>query len=433
MKKCFILWLLIIKIFLSEYNMNITSDKIKIAGIGCSLADILFTNIDFSDPIFQEYLSKKSGDGGLVLGGLVFSNKLESFASKDIQTILRNIVSGDKSNNTPPSKDDSVTPDSINLGGPCIVALINSAQLLGDKAEISFYGAYGADNTADKIFSILSPVSVNTDNYICKDGLTPFTYVFSDPNYKGYGERTFVNNIGAAWNYTIKDIDESFFENDILVFGATALVPLIHDELSDLLKKGKERGKINIVTTVYDFRNEKDHPRQKWPLGKDENAYCNIDLLITDMEEALKISGEASPDDAMAYFQNKNISSVIITHGAENIYLYSDGRLFKKESFKTLPVSEKVKTELNLYPDKKGDTTGCGDNFAGGVIASLTKDLSNKEQPDIIKATAFGSASGGFACFYQGGVFSEKYQGEKKAKISTYKNDYLEQIDYNIK
>jgi len=392
-------------------------NKTQISGTGCSLADLLYTNIDFSDEVFKKYISKSPGDGGLIPGNLVFVNELEKYAGENIDNILAKIMPGGK-------------PDAFNLGGPCIVALINAGQLLREEAKVNFYGAYGEDNTGEELTGILKQTPININNYLQKKGLTPFTYVFSDPDYNKDGERIFVNNIGAAWEYSPSDLKNSFFKSDILVFGATALVPQIHDNLSQLLEKGKKSNSINIVTTVYDFRNEKKNPGKKWPLGKEEGYYRFIDLLIADKEEALKISGEDNLKSAAGYFKEKGISSFIITNGANNFMIYSDGNLFKKESRKELPVSEDISNELKNNPEKKGDTTGCGDNFAGGVIGSLVSQLTIGDRPDIIKAAAMGTVSGGFACFYNGGVWLEKERGEKYKKLNEYYEKYLKQIDY---
>jgi hypothetical protein len=40
--------------------------------------------------------------------------------------------------------------------------------------------------------------------------------VLSDPGYdNGNDERVFINTIGSAWNYTPRQLDETFFDSDI--------------------------------------------------------------------------------------------------------------------------------------------------------------------------------------------------------------------------
>jgi hypothetical protein len=67
---------------------------------------------------------------------------------------------------------------------------------------------------------------------------SPFTDVYSDPLFNnGHGERTFVNNIGVASDYHPAMLPEDFFKSDIVCFGGTALVPVIHNNLTRLLKR----------------------------------------------------------------------------------------------------------------------------------------------------------------------------------------------------
>ncbi len=67
-----------------------------IAGIGCSLIDYLYPNIDFNGPEIISCLSQKAFDGGLIPGGLVFVDELEKFTGLPIDTILRKITKGKK-------------------------------------------------------------------------------------------------------------------------------------------------------------------------------------------------------------------------------------------------------------------------------------------------------------------------------------------------
>ena len=96
-----------------------------------------------------------------------------------------------------------------------------------------------------------------------------------------------------------------------------------------------------------------------------------------------------------------------------------------------LPISEKVKSELAQKPEKTGDTTGCGDNFSGGVLSTIAKQIINNPQNtvEITKAVALGVVSGGYACFYNGGTFREIHPGQKNELIDAYYRKYLQQTD----
>jgi sugar/nucleoside kinase (ribokinase family) len=394
--------------------------NLSISGIGCSLIDYIYTNINFNDPAILSYFSKKDYDGGLAPGGLVFTDELEKYTGLSFDQILGTITKGKK-------------PEAINLGGPAIVALVNCTQLLNSlPVDVRYYGQMGNDETAEYVKNILKKMPLNFNNYWKVNGSTPSTYVFSDPDYdNGHGERMFVNNIGVAGNFTINDVPDHFFNSRILLFGATALLPNIHDKLSILLKKGKKTDCINIVTTVYDFRNAKKNPDSRWPLGDDDNNYKNIDLLITDYEEALRLSNSMKIDDAIAFFIKKQTPAFIITHGPNPVYIYSNGNTFKKNEVATLPVSKYVGNILKTQNKIKGDTTGCGDNFVGGVLSSIVYQLLKMESEfiDLYTACAWGIVSGGFTCFYMGGTYLEKYAGEKRKKIQSIFDKYRKQTE----
>jgi sugar/nucleoside kinase (ribokinase family) len=395
--------------------------KITISGTGCALADFLYTKIDFNSTGFQKYLSKESGDGGLCPGKLVFTEELERFSHKPYSEVLSEIAGYN------PSK-------TYNIGGPALVSLIHASQLLKkNDYEIRFYGGLGKDAIAGKILDIAKQTPLNITNFKkISERTSPFTDVLSDSSYNyGQGERTFVNNIGAAWDYSPDELNNEFFEADIVCFGGTALVPQIHDNLTSLLLQAKQHGCITVVNTVFDFRNEKSYPDRPWPLGNTEESFKLIDVLLMDCEEALKISGQKDIEEAADYFAAKKIASFVITHGANEIIAFSNGTVFQKCDIVKVPVSMKITNILTEHPELKGDTTGCGDNFAGGFIASLAWQLQSKsvEHFDFKESLSWAIASGGFACFYVGGTYVEKSEGEKYSKIKEFQEDSFTQID----
>jgi sugar/nucleoside kinase (ribokinase family) len=398
------------------------TDKITISGTGCALADFLYNGISFDSPAFRKYLSQKPGDGGLSPGKLVFTGELEKFAGRPYPEIVNEIIG-------------SRAPDAFNVGGPSIVALIHAAQLLGtDDYEVRFYGLSGQDETAAKIKRIAGQTPLNLVNYSDTDRhATPFTDVLSDPDYdNGHGDRTFINNIGAAGDFFPDDLPPGFFNSKIVAFGGTALVPRIHDSLTVLLEKARNSGSITVVNTVFDFRNEKTNPGKPWPLVRDNGSYGLIDLLIMDYDEALRISGKKTLEMATDFFTSTGVKSFIITNGARDLTGWSQGGLFIRSGIFSMPVSRVVTDEIRSDASRKGDTTGCGDNFAGGVIASLAWQYRYREpgQFDFTEAISWGVASGGFCCFSIGGTYLEHSPGEKKQAVQHLQQEYMRQIGY---
>jgi sugar/nucleoside kinase (ribokinase family) len=377
---------------------------------------MLYNDVDFGSNIVKPYLSVIRGDGGLTPGHLVFREEFENFCGKPFDIVLSEITGGR-------------IHDKINIGGPSIVSLINVAQLVDKtQCEVRFYGRGGDDEPGKYLIDSLGKTPVVAGDFKLIGKPTPSTVVLSDPGYEnGHGERMFINSIAAAWDYGPDELHSDFFNSDIVVFGGTALVPLIHDSLTQLLKKAKDKGCKTIVNTVFDFRNEKSDPSGRWPLGESDESYNQIDLLIADKEEALRLSGEHSSEDAIGFFRSKNVSSLIITNGPKNILAYSDGRFFAGTELIEMPVSKKVTEDLKS--SRGGDTTGCGDNFAGGVIASAVNQLnSGISHPDLREACCRGIVSGGFTCFYLGGTYFEDTPGEKRLNIEPYYDAYCKQI-----
>lgn len=392
---------------------------VTICGIGCSLIDYLYTDVSFDGDAFRRYRSRAEGDGGLSPGKLVFSEELERFSGTGFDAIRDEITGGRP-------------PHTSNLGGPSVVALIHAAQLLaGTGTMVRFFGARGADGTGDMIREILSRTPLDTAGYRLVDGRSPFTVVFSDPGYDGgHGERTFVNNIGAAGNFRPQEVDERFFQGDLLEFGGTALVPGIHDGIGTLLRRAKSAGKFTLVNTVYDFRSQKANPHERWRFGDSDSVFADIDLFIADLEEARRTTGTASAPDALTFLKEAGVGAAVITEGARPVHLFAAGRGFMAAKPDTLPVSERVSSQLRAGA-VTGDTTGCGDNFVGGVLASIVNQLGSGHgaKLDLRRACSLGVVSGGHACSYVGGTYLERNSGEKRMLVAGLYRDYLRQIE----
>ena len=247
----------------------------RIHGAGCSLVDNLYTPVDFNSGAYRKWLAGKDREEGLITGGLVFGDELEQSAGIEYADIIEEITGGLKSKR--------------NIGGPAVVALIHLSQISDIPGlEIAYYGTRADDEPGEYLVQKLSLFDLNLDNYAVAEGRTPFTDVLSDPSFNGNsGERTFINYIGVAQTRGGSDLPESFYEADILILGGTALTPGLHDELSLVMKRGRQSGCLIFVNTVYDFRNQKRNPGKPWPVVEKEPDFNLIDLFIADNEEAI--------------------------------------------------------------------------------------------------------------------------------------------------
>jgi sugar/nucleoside kinase (ribokinase family) len=322
-------------------------------------------------------------------------------------------------------------PASHNLGGPSVVSLTHAAQVLGENAQVCFFGIRGSDETGNLVEAALSRLPSLGRRLLTKPGATPRSEVLLDPRYhNGHGERTFINLLGAARNFSPADLGDDFFDAHIIALGGTGLTPPLHDGMTELLGRARKSGAVTVVNLVYDYRSEINAPGQKWKLGIRDDAYPSIDILIADRDEALKTSGCSSPADAAAWFLARGTGAVLITEGAQSIRIAAGKGICRPLESQTLPVCEAVNRDLAAHPERRGDTTGCGDNFAGGIIAGIAEQLAvaSRGNIDLREACIPGTAAGGFACFTVGGTFYETYPGEKQERLAPYIAAYREQI-----
>jgi sugar/nucleoside kinase (ribokinase family) len=104
--------------------------------------------------------------------------------------------------------------------------------------------------------------------------------------------------------------------------------------------------------------------------------------------------------------------------------------LFQKAEATKFPISNRIAQELKSHPGHVGDTTGCGDNFAGGIISSLAMQLKNRKkgQLNFTEAISWGVSAGGNCCFTVGGTYLEAAPFELRNKIQEIREDFIRQI-----
>jgi sugar/nucleoside kinase (ribokinase family) len=155
-------------------------------------------------------------------------------------------------------------------------------------------------------------------------------------------------------------------------------------------------------------------------------------LLITDHEEALRLSGTNSVEEALSFFLDQGVGAAVVTNGARDISIAIASSRFTPLGYRTLPVCTAIVEELSAHPERKGDTTGAGDNFAGGVILSIASQLeAGHSCVDLVEAVAWGAVCGGAACFQMGGVYRERVPGEKRKFLELYLSDYKNKLKEN--
>ena len=389
----------------------------RVTGCGCALSDIIYHGIDLDGAAINPFRSRTAGDGGITPGHLVLIEDFERFVGRPCDQALASVFA-------------SAERIEFNVGGPAIVALVLAAQLLEEsKINVDYYGATGEDETAGRIRKMLRQTPLGTSHYVTRSGRTASTLVLSDPGYDdGRGERSFIHRIGASWEYGPEDLPASFYDSDLVLFGATAVVPKLHDGLGYLARNARSQGCLVVVTTVYDFISENRDTISPWPLGDHADTLRQIHLLIADHEEALRLSGRTTLKSAIDALKQRGLSAGIVTDGANDVHYFAtnDGP-FESCDLSPLPVSRFV--NFDDVPSGSNDTTGCGDNFAGGVIASLTCQMRRScECMSLAEAVATGICAGAAARFRLGGVAFEKHLGQQARDIGEIYAEYRLQI-----
>ncbi len=393
---------------------------LRIAGAGCCLMDILYPNADFSSDAFAAARSRSEGDGGLSPGRLVFAEDAERFIGKPFPETLAEIAGPE--------------PAAENVGGPSVVALVHAAQMLdGEEIPVVFHGATGGDQTGRELRERLARTPLDASGLETRPGRTPSTFVLSDPTWDGgRGERCFVNDIGAAEGYLPSDLGEDFFRADIVALGGTALVPRLHEGLPGILAEARSRGALTVVNTVFDFRAERRDGVGPWPFGGSVSgtgpgpleAYRACDLLLMDKDEALRLSGERDLGSALVFFSGSGVGAFAVTRGGESVLAWAGEGRFSPMELRELPVSARAGRQSS-----RGDTTGCGDAFAGGVLAASALQLkSGSTRLDLADAISWGIAAGAFTLGFLGGTYYEARPGEKREQVASFRRDWLAQV-----
>lgn len=134
------------------------------------------------------------------------------------------------------------------------------------------------------------------------------------------------------------------------------------EAVAPLLRKAKTVGAITLTDMVMDQRGYGlDDLKDVWP---------NLDYVAPSELEAELVTGEKDPRAMAAAFRKHGVKNVILKRGTQGVVAFVGGDVFTCPAFKAPVV----------------DTTGAGDNFMGGFIHALTRNMTMAE------ALRFGSA-----------------------------------------
>jgi len=384
-----------------------------ISGLGCWVVDYIYQNIDFTSEKAKQYISK-DGINGLVFGEATLISHLVDYFNKSEAAIVEDIGG---------------EVISRNLGGVAIITTVSAAQLLfgNDDIDLYFYANLADNELGHFVINTLKDTPLKTDYISMIEGESVFTHVFCGKDESGEVSRTFAcaPSVHPSTALQLDQLDNNFYNSNINIFSCIQWEPEICKNFSRVLRKCKENNSITIVGTAND---PLKRGREKWTLGDSDQVYRYIDFLIMDKAEALYYSGKGTLSAAASFFKSFPIEGVLITDGINPTYVYSRGCLCSPfEGF--IPIVRDIVKDKMQRLLAEGDTVGCGDNFAGGVVASIALQLKRKKnQIDLVEACILGNLSGGITSTITGGFYKEKFPGEKKQAIDRYYNKYLNQL-----
>ena len=248
--------------------------------------------------------------------------------------------------------------------------LLAAAAKFGRKTAI--IGKVGMDMHGDILKEILIRAGINTDNLI-QDEKYFTTLAFVSLKENGEREFAFARKPGADTNLCMKEIDPEILENT-RVFHVGSL------SLTDDPSRTATYEAINIARNSgavisYD-------PNYRAALWSDpETAQLRMQSLIPYVD-MMKISDEETslltpyqdPEEAIQYLLRQGVHLVAVTLGRDGALIGNENGIIKAEGFSSHAV----------------DTTGAGDSFWGGFLASYLQEETSPEHLTRAQMIQFG-------------------------------------------
>lgn len=249
----------------------------------------------------------------------------------------------------------------ITVAGTAAATAVDLAKLGVDVATV---GAVGRDALGTFIRQAMTQAGVNTQALkTVEDAQTSASILPIRPD----GSRPALHVVGANSCIRVEDLpEEELADAQVLHLGGLCLMDGVDGEpAAALLKRMRELG----VTTTVDCL----------PRGEDSDydallpVLPYMDFFFPSYEDALAIAGADNRQDAVDYFLDRGVGTLVITMGGEGVSISQRG-------------AEEIR--LPAYDVNVVDTTGCGDAFSAGFIAGLVDGLSTT------LAAEFGLATG---------------------------------------
>ncbi len=241
---------------------------------------------------------------------------------------------------------------------------------LGD--HCAFYGRASSGYPGPRLKSLLETVGVDTSLMILADDCVTsdiLCLILKD------GSHRFLTGERRNWGLSRDEIDPAVFASArALSIGSLFALDSLDRDGAKLLEEIFRVCREANTLIVADMNLDVFHlgPRHY------DGLYRYIDYVVPSLDEAAYVTGERDVRMMADYFLQKGAAHTIIKLGGNGCYVKGREDAFYQDPYDIRPV----------------DTTGCGDNFTGGLVHALLKGASLKESVRFASATAALHATG---------------------------------------
>ncbi|HUL62470.1 MAG TPA: carbohydrate kinase family protein [Methanocella sp.] len=283
-----------------------------------------------------------------------------------------------------------ITRDFQTHGGGCSANFAMQCARLG--MSVQLFGKVGDDVFGRYVLVELDDNGVDTKNVLLTDRKTGVTVAMVTG-----AERSFVTFRGENASYGINDIDLTKIEADVVHLPSYFLLDGLRYDYAHLIDLLHGAGIQVSFDTGWDprgFRKEEVDPLF--------DIIPKVDIFLPNIDEARKILGNEglTPPEAARIFRDMGTKIVVIKMGKDGCYV-TDG---------------KTAEQVPAFHVKAVDTTGAGDTFMAGFIATYVHGRS------LHDCAVFGAAT---AALKVGGVGWSTYP--KRQQVNSFLKEHYNQ------
>jgi sugar/nucleoside kinase (ribokinase family) len=251
----------------------------------------------------------------------------------------------------------NVSPQKINFGSDTASRISTSsggaagnvaAWLTRTDARSTIVSHVGDDPAGAAIVAEFDALGVSHGDLVIQGETSGVVVVLVDSS----GERTMFPDKGANSRLTVTDLPDLGAFQAVYISGYALLNPLARDGVLEMIEKIKADGRPIYFdpASVGAMKDVADKELHNW--------FSMMDVLFVNEEESIYLTGSVEIERALDYLLDFS-QVVVIKRG-------SAGAIAKARGFDSISLPAVAATVV--------DTTGAGDSFAAGFIASFSKN-----------------------------------------------------------